>query len=381
MKKFSLLFVFLSLLLLASCGCSEISDNSPQPLDVTSFEVFLENGHSIGTFENLFEAIDRTHRRENAIVVDGENQTVFRRNEPGAVFLFQHTQYIKTVYSEWEAEEFLKNTPYTHAILSNGTILGANYEFFTYDDSYELGGWRIEPFSGGYIYKVSYIHNSFRRATTVVELSQARLRKSDCSHGANPTGFNAYIFFALQNQDVTFDAGIYNGWANDGEWRVFVATTWGELVDYGLIVESDYIDGKWIPRHDVEIDYQYTEGAMTLRVTNLGTGQTIEVNYDHPFIGEDSAFIKGTAFVPDLRPNQMPNWRNSGYLLNVVYRDAYLHRRRGLDTWDSVPFWLGNRETTQYLLRYNTDTCTIEFIRNEDGNVVGEIINIDYRFR
>ena len=361
-------------------------DGQLQKRDSTSFEVFNENGQSLRMFDNLFNAIDSTGRSRNSIAKEYGLRTVFRRDEPDAIFLFQHTRYIKTVYTDDEAYEFLDNHPYTYAILNNGDFLGANYEFMSYDDRYELGFWRREPWAGGYVYKVSYHDRDFTRATTIVELSQARFRKSDCSHDGDG-GFNAFIFFAMQNWEFTIDGGIYSGWENDGEWRVFLSTHWDGLEDFGVIVESDYIDGEWIPRHDIEIDYSYVGGAVLLRVTNLGTGEYIEASHDNTYIGDQPAFIAGTAMVPDIQgEGRTRDWRNGGYLLNVVYRDTYLHRvagreRVGRPAWDSIPFWNGNRESTQYLLRYNTDICTIEFIRDASGNVISEIINIDYRVR
>ena len=382
MKKLAL---FLAILFLVACTThreQEIDhDYEALPRDPEFFEVFQADGRSLGTYDNLFNAINRTTRFPDAVIKDDSEQVVFVRGDWSSIFLFQNMRFVKEVQCEEEARAFLADTPYTIGIYSNGQIFCANYNHFSHDINTELGMWRLEPNSGGYVYKVSYHDRSFRRARTVIELSQARLRMAKKTTPRD-VGFNAYIFFAVQNQDVTFDAGIYAGWENNGEWRVFIATTWGGLEDFGLIVESDYIDGSWIPQHDVEFYYNFTDGSITLRATNLGTGQYIEVNREHPYIGGDSAFIKGTAFVPDIvNPNLIPNLRNGGYLLNVIYRDSYLYRQIDVDSRGSFPFWWDNLEATQYVLQYNTDICQIRFIHDDSGNIVGEVVDIDYRHR
>jgi len=184
----------------------------------------------------------------------------------------------------------------------------------------------------------------------------------------------------VQNEFFTYDVGIFHGWSRDGEWRVFSGRL-GDFEDHGVIVRSDYVDGSFIPRDDVRITVSVSEGKVSLAAENLTTGRMIEVTREHSSLGGNTALIKGTSYVPDNEPEHTPDWRNGAYLLNVIYRNAYLYRQSGVrGEYESISFWLDG-SGVYYILTYNTDISQIQFIYDDDGNIVGEIVDIDYRFR
>ncbi|MCL2545787.1 MAG: hypothetical protein FWE06_01150 [Oscillospiraceae bacterium] len=356
-------------------------DGQTQSRDVRNFQVIAANGRNLGEFESVFHAMEQTFRRTGAQVKEDGGRVVFTEGEANAIFLFQHTRFINVVYDEISARDFLDNHPFTHAVRSDGSIFDNSYRFFATDERYEPDPHMWEPNSGGYTYKVPYSFNGFRRVTTVIDLSQARFRKSDRS-GEPGQGFNAYIFFALQNATFTVDAGIYAGYANDGVWRVFMANKDGGLTDFGPIVEADYDNGSWIPRDDVRITIWYSDGMANMEVENLTTGQIVAAEIVHPEIGGNAAFISGTSFVPaNLSYRHTPDWRNGGYLLNVIYSEKYLQRTGArLGEFENFSYWYGSPETFYYFFLYQDDTCHVDFLRNSNGDVIGEVINIDYRF-
>ena len=361
-------------------------DGEPQPRDSRNFETVRPNGNVVGEFESVFQAMESTFRRDGTSVKEYGIRTVFVQGESDAIYLFQHTRFIRVVDNEDEAREFLDNHPFTHAINSDGSILCNSYRtwFDLEEDAPDEHMW--EPNSGGYTYKVPYIWNGFTRATKEVELSQARFRKSERS-GEDGQGFNAYIFFAVQNAEFTVDVGIMSGWAHEGDWHVFLAGGI-EMQGLGVITGSEYVDGSYFPHDDLRIETWIRYGEAFLKVTNLTTGEYLSSSVQHDDIGGPTIFISATSFVPDnLSYYHTPDWRNGGYLLNVVYRNKYLQRPGArLDDFDSFLFWMPiiegqeTSDTARYFFLYNDDTCRVEFLSDDDGNPNGEIINIDYRF-
>jgi len=352
-------------------------DGERQLRDSTYFEVFLGE-RSLGEFQSLYQAIDATFRRNGAVVVEHGLRTVFIRNEPDAIYLFQHTRYIGTVFNEDEAQEFLDTYRFSMAMKSNGAIFHTSYEFHQTSNHDGPDPWKREAYSGGYVYRVAYAYQRPRGASVTINLSEAMLRNADNNTHGN--GFNAYIFFAVQNSEFTIDMGIMHGWLMDGNWHVFTMIP-DDMPSYGIITTSEYIDGTWHPNDDINIHIRLWEGRVRMVVTNLTTNDYIVAEVEHYLLGGSTTFTMGTSFVPAFEEGRTFDLRNGGYFRNIIYRDSYLYwPGETLDSYTSVPYWLGG-PSTYYIIVYGDDTCQIEFVRDSNGDVIGEIIHIDYRIR
>ncbi|HAN21006.1 MAG: hypothetical protein A2Y15_08090 [Clostridiales bacterium GWF2_36_10] len=342
---------------------SSILNTNVTATTVTYF-VYDSSGVSHGSYSSMFKAIDNTsvYGYGSYVGKDGPSNVVFiRNNSTSTYYKYQFTAYYGSTTSYSEAQEWVNGYAYTHIIDGTGRLVLNSYSMLKGTPD----SWSLEPNNGGYLYKFSNAFNGYRKLYAQINLANASLKPSTTDQN-----FNAYIYMSSQNSTVTADAGLYCGWANDGEWRLFSCIS-GNFVDYGVICDSTLVNGVYRPDANIQMTYSYTTGSITISIKNLSTNVTINRTIYNSSIGGNMSMISATSYVPDIISTQTPDYRNGGYLLNVEYQGCKIY-----DTYNTAyDFWFTS-SAVNYTMVYNNDCCAT--VSAGSGSNYKQIVTIFY---
>ena len=315
-----------------------------------TYTIYSSGGTIVDTTTNLFRAINSARMSgTNAYVMQDGSQEVYRHGISGRYYRFQYTAPYGYVTTQAEIDAWLTGFFYTYIIDSmTGRMTGCNYT----TQKGSPAPWFLEPNSGGYYYQVSQVYNGYRSVSRKVNLTKARLKPPSGS-GQN---FIPYIFFTVQNANISVDAGIFT--AYDRGWNWYLCINTGSSFQVGDMICPCSVNGsgEYVASADLSFEVGYTAGQLVLKVKNLTTGVVSQMALDDSRIGGDCAIVSAISYVPSIDQVTTPDFRNGGYFISVESVDSYLYTTSDC-TGTAVPFYSGSA-ATQFSLLYNTD-CSI----------------------
>ncbi len=316
-------------------------------------------------FSSPFKAIDAISTWEDGAYVlesDIGEQVFTTTNSATTYYMYQGTTYYGSTTSLATANAWTADFAYSHVIYGNGKFYENGYASTNPPDD-----WSLEPQSGGYVYKYSYVSSTFETVYETLNFTKAKLRESiDASRP-----YNAYVFIASQNRNGSAEGGVVCTAASHGNWHLYYKRTKTSqpTITSNIVCGSTLSGGVYTPNADLELVYSYANGSFTINVKNLSTNQAYSSNaITDNGVGGSSVLISATSYVPVTRDfNHTPDYQSGGYFENVDYSQCYLADNQG-HTYD---FWPSSSHT-HYLLEYNNDYCT-----DTEGSSYEEV-NIGY---
>ncbi len=327
------------------------------------YTIYTSGGLAHSSSNSLYDAIDISISvgKGSYVIVKGHKTPIFLlNNDENTFYCYKGTQLYSITKEFEDALNFTNTEDNAHVINGKGQNVSNSYKMLRGQPD----SWSLEPQGGGYFYKFAYVYNSYRKVTVRVNLTELRLKPSQTNQK-----HNAYAYLSSQNSTITLDAGLYSGWAHNGEWRVFVGHN--GFQDLGVITQAEYVDGEYIPNTDVLLTYEYFDGKMVITAEALNTGKIIKEEFLDDRIGGNMALLSGTSYVSDIKPEQPIDIRSGGYLKNVEYRDFLIYDIGG----NSYEFW-SDSDSVNYSLLYN-DEC-ISFESYGSGKTRTERVSISY---
>ena len=334
------------------------------PAKTVTYSGYHHDGSLIFSgLSSLFKAIDAISTWENgAYVLESDiGEPVFTTNNASTYYMYQSTTYYGCTASLATANSWANDFAYSHIIYGNGKFYENGYASTNPPDD-----WALEPQSGGYVYKYSYVSSTFETVYETLNFTQAKLRES-----IDPSRpYNAYVYIASQNRNGTAEGGIVCTAANYGNWYLFYkrTTTSQPTITSNIVCGSTLFDGVYTPNADLELVYSHANGSFTISVKNLSTNHVYSSNaITDKGVAGSPALISATSYVPVNQDfTHTPDYQSGGYFKNVHYSQCYLADNQG-NTYD---FWASSSHT-HYTLEYNDDYCTYtEGSSYEDVNIV-----------
>ncbi len=314
-------------------------------------------------FSSPFKAIDAISTWENGAYVlesDIGKQVFTTTNSATTYDMYQGATYYGSTTSLAAANAWADDFVSSHVIYGNGKFYENNYASTKPPDD-----WALEPQSGGYVYKYSYVSSTCETVYETLNFTQAKLRESiDTSRP-----YNAYVFIASQNSNGSAEGGVVCTDASHGNWYLYYkrTNTSQPAITSNLVCGSTLSDGVYTPNADLELVYSYANDSFTINVKNLSTNQVYSSNaITDNSVGGSSVLISATSYVPVTKDfTHTPDYQAGGYFENVDYSQCYLADNQG-HTYD---FWASSSHT-HYLLEYNDDYCTdTEGSSDEEVNI------------
>lgn len=316
-------------------------------------------------FGSLFKAIDSISTWENGAYVlesDSGRHVFTTKNSASIYYMYQHTTYYGSTTLPATANAWINDLPYSHVIDGNGKFYKNSYVSTSPPDH-----WALEPQSGGYAYKYSYVSSTYKAVYETLDFTQAKLRES-----TDPARrYNAYVFLSSQNSNGSAEGGIVCPAYSPGNWYLFYKRTNTPLptITSSLVCGSTQVGGTYTPNANLELVYSYTNGSFMIKVKNLSTNKVYSSDaIADEGVCEPSVLISATSYVPITQDfTNTPDYQAGGYFKNVHYSQSYLSDDNG----NLLSFWASSRPT-HYALEYNDDYCTYA-----EGNSYVDV-NISY---
>lgn len=357
------------------------NDNSVLRISGGTYQAKNSSGN-IGTAKtSMWEAIElaRSNGASTAYVElnrYGTTTTVWQKTSTQRYYKYQFDTYYGYVSTDNEAQAWSNAYNYSHIIDQNGI---SKYDYYQKlkGNSTEY----IERNVGGYYYNFSGSATTYKKATTVVDLSSATLKTAD--NGAYH--WNGYMFLGFKHPlaGTTVEGGLrFEGTNGSTTIHPYIFYYDNNLQKHFIPYDSTYdtmstatqnSDGSISFNDQIKLTLCLVgDNTMRLEVYNLTTGKFRQYTISDALIRESSPtrWLSCVSLVPTSNTNQeLTDLRSGAYMRNVKLSNTSLYTE--VTSTTAVAFNPSTSVST-WAFAYNTD-C-IDYSRN--GTI--ETFNIFY---
>lgn len=346
---------------------------------------------TLGLYRAIIYAAQQSKSSNKLVVLDENDQEVFRYTTLEKYYCYVGEKYEKTVTTSTAAATFVKN--YKNAYVIDGR--GQNYTHLSQTILPHRTNIDGELFSGSYMY--AYSQTGTQMGTTgfgyvkfTVKMSQLKMRLND---DMAESGWNAYIFIPIvTTYPWSFcDIGlIHGGGSTPGYWNV-VFNNNGNMhsVQDGLatIMEYNEEDDYYYGTEDLILEGYVTEQDYVLNLTNTATGITRTYRDPRPqglTLNTSTMFvILAASYCPVMSGTKVWDPRAGITMENLRFENPTMKKYRADENYQEEPGYplMTNAPFTQYTLLQQPDNVTLDYGKDGETNYMEVSIFYDSRER